>query len=66
MDQRQPTFNELLIREVQAHPQLYDQQHRVCTDNGERNAIWEEIAERIDETVTGSISLTLYITYKYK
>lgn len=52
--QCQPTFNELLIQEVQGHPELYDQQHRVCTDNGERNMIWEVIASRIDESVTGS------------
>nr|CAD2189246.1 unnamed protein product [Meloidogyne enterolobii] len=50
------TFNELLINEVRAHPQLYNQQHRVCTDNGERNVIWEVIAQRIDETVNGEFA----------
>ncbi|KAL7072645.1 hypothetical protein ACQ4LE_007833 [Meloidogyne hapla] len=50
------TFNELLINEVKAHPQLYNQQHRVCTDNGERNVIWEVIAQRIDETVNGEFA----------
>lgn len=50
---RPVTFNELLIQQVRAHPELYDQQHRVCTDNGERNLIWENIANRIDDTVSG-------------
>uniref|UniRef100_A0A183BWC5 MADF domain-containing protein n=1 Tax=Globodera pallida TaxID=36090 RepID=A0A183BWC5_GLOPA len=50
------TFNELLINEVRSHPQLYDQQHRVCTDNGERNAIWEVIASRIDDSVNGEFA----------
>uniref|UniRef100_A0A914I7E9 MADF domain-containing protein n=1 Tax=Globodera rostochiensis TaxID=31243 RepID=A0A914I7E9_GLORO len=57
-EQFQPaaTFNELLINEVRSHPQLYDQQHRVCTDNGERNAIWEVIASRIDDSVNGEFA----------
>uniref|UniRef100_A0A7E4ZS99 MADF domain-containing protein n=1 Tax=Panagrellus redivivus TaxID=6233 RepID=A0A7E4ZS99_PANRE len=55
-DNRPPTFNELLIHEVRAHPELYDQQHRVCTDNGERNLIWESIAASIDDTVTGEFA----------
>lgn len=53
---QQPTFNELLIQEVQNHPELYDQHHRVCTDNGERNLIWEEIAGRIDGSVPGEFA----------
>ncbi|CAD5210341.1 unnamed protein product [Bursaphelenchus okinawaensis] len=56
MSDRPPTFNELLIREVQNHPELYDQQHRVCTDNEERNMMWEVIARRIDENVTGEFA----------
>lgn len=51
--QCQPTLNELLIREVQKHPELYDKQHRICTDNSERNMIWEMIANRIDQSATG-------------
>uniref|UniRef100_A0AC34QHZ1 MADF domain-containing protein n=1 Tax=Panagrolaimus sp. JU765 TaxID=591449 RepID=A0AC34QHZ1_9BILA len=53
---RPMTFNELLIQQVRAHPELYDQQHRVCTDNGERNLIWEAIASRIDDTVSGEFA----------
>uniref|UniRef100_A0AC34EZR0 MADF domain-containing protein n=1 Tax=Panagrolaimus sp. ES5 TaxID=591445 RepID=A0AC34EZR0_9BILA len=53
---RPMTFNELLIQEVRSHPELYDQQHRVCTDNGERNLIWESIAARIDESVSGEFA----------
>ncbi|CAD5215139.1 unnamed protein product [Bursaphelenchus xylophilus] len=56
MTDRPPTFNELLIREVQNHPELYDQQHRVCTDNEERNMMWEVIARRIDDNVTGEFA----------
>jgi hypothetical protein len=56
MGQRAPTFNELLIQEVESHPELYDQHHRVCTDNGERNLIWEVIASRIDENITGEFA----------
>lgn len=55
-EERQPTFNELLIQEVQRHPELYDQHHRVCTDNEERNMIWDAIAAHIDENVTGQIA----------
>lgn len=63
---RQPTFNELLIQEVQCHPELYDQQHRVCTDNGERNMIWEVIAGRIDDSVTGGhIFYFFSLVFKY-
>uniref|UniRef100_A0AC35GJW4 MADF domain-containing protein n=1 Tax=Panagrolaimus sp. PS1159 TaxID=55785 RepID=A0AC35GJW4_9BILA len=53
---RPMTFNELLIKEVRSHPELYDQQHRVCTDNGERNLIWESIAARIDDSVSGEFA----------
>ncbi|KAE9551375.1 hypothetical protein FO519_005406 [Halicephalobus sp. NKZ332] len=53
---RPVTFNELLIQQVRSHPELYDQQHRVCTDNGERNLIWENIANRIDDTVSGEFA----------
>ncbi|KAI6186195.1 MADF domain-containing protein [Aphelenchoides besseyi] len=56
MVERPPTFNELLIREVQNHPELYDQQHRVCTDNEERNLMWEMIARKIDHNVTGEFA----------
>jgi hypothetical protein len=69
--EQQPTFNELLINEVQLHPQLYDQQHRACTDNGERNAIWMTIAARIDDNITGmpsgfSISTNLRCILQYR
>uniref|UniRef100_A0A914CPY0 MADF domain-containing protein n=1 Tax=Acrobeloides nanus TaxID=290746 RepID=A0A914CPY0_9BILA len=56
MAERPPTFNELLIQEVQRHPELYDQHHRVCTDNEERNMIWDAIASRIDGNVTGEFA----------
>ncbi|KAI1720142.1 alcohol dehydrogenase transcription factor myb/SANT-like domain-containing protein [Ditylenchus destructor] len=53
---RQPTFNELLIQEVQGHPELYDQQHRVCTDSTERNVIWETISQKIDQSISGEFA----------
>uniref|UniRef100_A0A915DLT1 Transcription factor BTF3 n=1 Tax=Ditylenchus dipsaci TaxID=166011 RepID=A0A915DLT1_9BILA len=56
VQKQQPTFNELLIQAVQGHPELYDQQHRVCTDSGERNVIWENIANRIDQSITGEFA----------
>ncbi|KAI6242652.1 MADF domain-containing protein [Aphelenchoides fujianensis] len=56
MVDRPPTFNELLIREVQLHPELYDSTYRVCTDNEERNLMWEMIARRIDQNVTGEFA----------
>ncbi|KAI6183952.1 MADF domain-containing protein [Aphelenchoides bicaudatus] len=56
MTERPPTFNELLIYEVKQHPELYDQQHRVCTDSDERNCMWESIAQRIDENVTAGFA----------
>uniref|UniRef100_A0AC35TTH7 MADF domain-containing protein n=1 Tax=Rhabditophanes sp. KR3021 TaxID=114890 RepID=A0AC35TTH7_9BILA len=50
------SFNELLIHRVKEFPELYDQQHRACTDNGERNKIWDMIATSIDSTIPGEFA----------